>query len=214
VQSALAFLWVAAQKLPEIVFLEQPFSWVQPVVSAFQIVFLGFLTIYTFRSNSRQKIVERQAAWYHKLVVDPMIDKVSEFFDQSEKILCAAAKLADDYRAGRQVGLGPDATKNITAFKELLYDLSRDIQYRISPFGFQHEERVSQLIDDFEDKVTLWFDQQARASSHEPRADLRKLLKNAQVGIFKELIDIEFDTWGLSGAWARLTSRRPWKRMH
>jgi hypothetical protein len=184
------------QKPPDILFLEQPFNWLQIAVSIFQILFLGFLTIYTFRSGARQKLAERRAAWYHKLVVDPMITKISEFFEKAEVTLCGAAELAESHRAEAKKGIGTDAKKKIATFKKSLYEISRDLQYRLSPFGSDHEKKVSDLMDALEDDVTAWFDFQAKAAAHEQREDLSKLLKRAEVSLFRSLIDIEFETWG------------------
>jgi hypothetical protein len=196
-------LLLLPQKPPEILFLEQPFNWIQTLVSVLQIMFLGFLTFYTFRSNANQKIAERQAGWYHKLVVDPMIDVISTFFDEAEDILCSAAKLAAEQRSAKKSGIGAEARKKIAAFKKKHFQVSRDLQYRIEPFGPGHAQRIEALMEEFENVVTGWFEKESKAAPHDAKDDLIKALKEAEVGLFKELIDIEFETWGRAGLFFR-----------
>ncbi len=199
----LTALLLLLQEPPKILFLEQPFDWITPVVSALQIIFLGFLTFYTFRINANQKIAERQAGWYHKLVVDPMIDVISIFFDEAEGILCAAAKLAAEHRTAKKSGVGAEARKKIAAFKKKHFQVSRDLQYRIEPFGAEHAQRIEALMEEFENVVTEWFEKESKAAPHEAKDDLVKALKEAEVGLFRELIDIEFDAWGRAGLFSR-----------
>jgi hypothetical protein len=201
--SVFTTLLLFVQKPPQILFLEQPFDWIQPVVSSLQIMFLGFLTYYTFRISANQKIAERQAGWYHKLVVDPMIPVISAFFKEAEDVLCSAAKLAAEHRLAKKTGIGAEARKKIGTYKKKHFQLSRDLQYRIEPFGPQHAERIEALMEEFENVVTGWFEKESKAAPHEAKDDLVKALKRAEVGLFKELIDIEFDTWGRSNLFFR-----------
>jgi hypothetical protein len=196
-------LMALVQKPPDIIFLDQPFNWLPTVVSALQFVLLVCLTLYTFCAGIRTKISERRAAWYHKVVVDPMIPLICAFFAEAEKILCEASALLITNRAANQEGIGKDVALKITDFKKLLYDLSRNLQYRLLAFSSEYEDRVSRLLETVENDMTEWFAKQAACEPHAQRDDLVKLLRCSQTHLFRTLIEIEFETWGGPQSWMR-----------
>jgi len=79
----LAYLLPPAGGVPQIVFIEQAFTWLPILISFAQFLLLAGLTFYIFRKNAAQKITERHAAWFHKLIVEGALPKVIEFSDVS-----------------------------------------------------------------------------------------------------------------------------------
>src|SRR6185312_3909496 len=110
-------------------------AWLQPAVGITQIVvnsLLAFivwrLTFIIFVRNAEQKIYERQAAWYHKVVVDPQLKSLGEFFARSEELLRQGAESCENAKiAKNQVELDRRAEETIKAFNELLIPTQRSL---------------------------------------------------------------------------------------
>ena len=57
-------------------------SWVPLVVSVAQTLYIGWLTYYLFEAGSRQRQVERRAAFFHALVLDKGMGDLQLSFEQ------------------------------------------------------------------------------------------------------------------------------------
>jgi hypothetical protein len=77
---------------PQIIFLDQPYDWTSTAVNILQFLMLAGLTYYIFRKQYRQKTMERHAEWYHRVVTDFAIEKITHFSENTRGLLLKIAK--------------------------------------------------------------------------------------------------------------------------
>jgi hypothetical protein len=181
---------------PEVIFVSQPFSWVPVAISLFQFLALLAFAVYTFRTGARQKIRERQAAWFHKVVVDPLVERIDTFFTVSVEMLHKGADLVDRDRVSGATVLSRDTKEEIGKFKDAMFDLAAEVSRRLQPFDPATERWASGLFDNLEEAVTKWFDAQLSVKPHQRREDLGSFLVEFYTSIFRGLMQMEFRHWG------------------
>jgi hypothetical protein len=181
---------------PEVIFVSQPFSWVPVAISLFQFLALLAFAVYTFRTGRRQKLRERQAAWFHKVVVDPLVERIDTFFTTSVEILHKAADLVDRDRVSGATALSKDLKEEIAKFKGVMFDAAAEVSRRLQPFDPATERWASGLFDNLEEAVTKWFDAQLYVKPHQRREALDSFLVEFYTSIFRGLMQMEFRHWG------------------
>jgi hypothetical protein len=62
-------------------------NWLTIIVGGLQFLLSLLLTAYVFRKNYKQKADERQASWFHKVVVDKTIELTASYDDGERKFL-------------------------------------------------------------------------------------------------------------------------------
>jgi hypothetical protein len=197
-----------APRPPEIVFLEQAYSWIPTVVSLTQFAFLFGLTIYMFRSGARQKVRERQAAWYHKAVVDPLIPRIDNFFTAGTTSLHSIADLVDRCRSTGGTDCDRELKKQVAGFKRDLYSLSSDVSRRLLPFDESKERWATEMFEALENEVTEWINQQLIAEPYQYRPDLDAVLNKRNTALIRGLMEAEFERWGWPQRLSLFRSRR------
>ncbi len=158
---------------------EKIIRWVSSLLPAglsfVQFILLCCLTIYTFRGGAAQKVAEREAAWYHKIVVDHAVAQIATSFRAISEVLCSAAGECEKLRAiGNDDALDPVIKNTIAAFKSQVFALSEDIAGRVSTFEENLVKLVIQRLERLEDEVTEWFDKFGSAKPFEERSLYRK----------------------------------------
>ena len=181
---------------PEVIFVSSPFSWIPVAISLFQFLALLAFAIYTFRTGTRQKLRERQAAWFHKVVVDPLVERIDTFFNGSVEMLHKAADLVDRDRVSGATVLSKDAKEEIAKFKEAMFDLAAEVSRRLQPFDPATERWASGLVDNLEEAVTKWFDAQLSVKPHQRREALDSFLTEFYTSLLRGLMQMEFRHWG------------------
>lgn len=179
---------------PTQIILNQPFGWITPVVSFIQFVLLALLTFYIFRRNYRQKEMERQAEWYHRLVMEFAVVEVTKFFSEGAINLAAVAGKVDRLKASgaQRAAMDEMLVAELSSFKELLFNLSRVLGGRLSVFNRELEQCSAKKFQDLEDSVSHWFEKEAEAKPGESRIGIAQVLSDSQSDLLKTLRDYEF----------------------
>ncbi len=157
-------------------------------------------TIALFWTGGIQKVRERQAEWYHKVVVDPAIGAIKDFASKLLEILCARATecenvtLTDNERAQlRKLAL-------LNA-KQLVYQLRSDMEFRLSTFDHSLEQKFVNELETLEDNVSKWFVKQEVRKCYEAQGSLPEILKLAENRLLQVLMQFEFSMWGFLPPW-------------
>jgi hypothetical protein len=181
---------------PEVIFVTSPFSWVPTAISLFQFVALLGFAIYTFHSGGQQKIRERRAAWFHKVVADHLTTRIDGFFSASLETLRRAADLVDRDRVAGATTMSEDLKQSIADFKNTMFDLASEVSRRLQPFDSSTESWASRLFENLEEDVTKWFDSQLLIKPHQRRESLDSILIEFYTSLVRGLIRMEFRHWG------------------
>jgi hypothetical protein len=177
--------------LPPIRFIidDNPYDWLfaylAPALGFVQFVFLFCLTVYTFRSAAKQKLAERKAAWYHKVVVDFSITNVSDFVERSIPKLESLITEMHSFP-----GYSNDVRDGFAEFKGDLSALLDALQRRLECFPKSPVRDVSAIFLGLEDEVAEWFD-----PAIFDRQDVRRTLNRFQGNVLGRLRDFEFNSW-------------------
>ena len=182
---------------PQIIFLDQPYDWVPTLVNVLQFVLLATLTYYIFRRQYRQKTIERHAEWYHRVVTDFAIEKVTSHSETARTILVKVAKEVGQLKAilAPSGAIDNVVTQGLAEFKAVLYVVSRSIAGRLFVFDQQLERSFRELCDALEDNVADWLQDVARAAPGEPLPGISALLNDWQSNSLKLIRDYEFKQW-------------------
>lgn len=177
-----------------------PKYWVTvlPVVMNFlQFLLLAGLTYFIFANNARQKVAEREANWYHKIVVDYCIDLLGLFFRRESDFLCDAIMRVEAFqRAGKEDDAGSLIRSALGEFKGRLYSMSSDTAGRLSVFEEAPVELFMRRSEKLEDDVTKWFDTYKKSQPYDRRDSLPRTLTDCQNELLRLLKSYEFETWG------------------
>ncbi len=181
---------------PQVIFIDHPFSWVPTAISVFQFVALLAFAVYTFHSQGQQKIRERRAAWFHKVVVDPLVDRVDDFFTRSLEMLHKAADLVDRDRALAATAISEQPKQDIAVFKGVMFGLSAEVSRRLKPFDSAADAWANELFERLEEDLMRWFDSQLVIKPHQRRDALDSILVDFYRRLMGGLIRMEFRHWG------------------
>jgi hypothetical protein len=129
---------------PRIIVSDNPYDWLinylPTAVGFVQFLLLFFLTVYTFRNAAIQKVAEREATWYHKVVVDFSISSVTNFVEQSIPLLESMLREAE-----QNPSYNLKVRDGISKFKSRLSRLLDGLQRRIECFPGNPSIRVGNL---------------------------------------------------------------------
>lgn len=191
--------------LPRIIFAESPWwqAYIPALIGLVQFLILAGLTYFIYWSNATQKIRERQADWYHKVVVDHAVEKLKELFGQLQKDLFTAAEEVDTLRA-TDIDKARERCKGAIAKAKLtIFELRSEMGFRLSVFNPQLEHEFTQQLELLENKIVDWFTRQPDRHPYDSASSLPTLLAKAQIQLLRQLMRHEFSTWGLSWPWTR-----------
>lgn len=169
----------------------------QAILLLAQTVLLAIIAIWTSRTGSQQKIRERRAGWYHKVVVDSALPSIADFFHStSSNLQRTSAECAKLRETSQTLTLDLVVKKAVAGFKDALYELQDNVADRAAVFDPALKERVSLLLDRLEEDVTEWLDVHAFSHTRTNEKELPKLLAESQTELLKILYDFEFDQFG------------------
>jgi hypothetical protein len=169
----------------------------QAILLMAQTALLVIIAIWTSRTGSRQKIRERRAGWYHKVVVDYALPSISDFFRKASSNLQRTAAECTTFRNSSQaLPLDLVVKKAVAEFKIALYKVQDDVADRAAVFDLELKEAVSALLDALEEDVTEWLDVHAFSHTRQNEKELPKLLAESQTELLKILYDFEFTQFG------------------
>jgi hypothetical protein len=185
----------------------QPFSWVQPAIGIMQII-VGFLqaailwelTYHIFRRSSEQKIAEREAAWFHKVVVDPQIEELRQLFGELASDIAAAAKQCLQGKdAGNDLAsFDGIATEAIGNFNARMLPVRRGLMEAVQGFDQQVATKLGARFLVLQDGVTAWFEELRTTKDDSVIEDrMRPILSGCHNDVLTALRQFEFDRWGL-----------------
>ena len=172
-------------------------TWAPIALNLIQFMCLAGLTYYIFARGSRQRVAERKAKWYHKIVVDHCVEALREFFRDSETLLCGCSLELSKIDPGNQPEKFDQLIQGALAnFKAKLHAINMDASGRISFFDEATTKLLLARVDKFEDDVAAWFDQYKKSQPFDHRTSLPRLLTKCQNELLEIIMNYEFSTWG------------------
>ncbi len=184
-------------KAPDIIFLDQPFGWIPILVGAAQTLLIVGVTIYIFLGESRRKTSERNAAWFHKVAVDPSIRHCFDYFPREVGTLEASAVKCEQlkFTSGDKSQLNGCVQGALQDFRSRL----RPIRNSVSDLALIFCPTLRQAIFDrfnlFEDDVAGWFDRLQSSKAGDRRESLPNIVSACQSDVLKILKEYEFSHW-------------------
>lgn len=172
-------------------------TWAPAIINVIQFAGLAVLTLFTFSRGSKQKVDEREAVWYHKVVVDHALAAMADFFFQSQILLEERTnKLKELSGATFQQEFDETVSKTLAEIKSKLHQMSLDIAGRLAFFNTAPTRDFLKHADNLEDEIAKWFDTFKRAEPFLERKSLPQILRDSQIVMFSVLRDFEFKSWG------------------
>jgi hypothetical protein len=189
-----------APSSPQVIFVSAPFSWLPVALAAIQFLVLTVWAIYAYHRANTLKLREREATWYHKLVVDYSVENLTNFFRDSSEDLEAAAKDFKQHRdRGRQDLADGTIQSALAKFGTDLHGIANRVSDRIAVFDQATQQQFLKITDDLQGKVSHWFEDLATAENLDAAAPpLSSLNLSCKNELFKLLFGFEFNRWGLS----------------
>lgn len=171
-------------------------TWIPVALSLVQFFALAWLTWYVFIRGAKQRTAERQANWYHKIVVDHSIVVLADFFATANGILCGCTeRLPGLTGVATEKEYDIEVRQTIADFAEKLRLMRDALSGRLAFFDGNMTESFLERADRFEDAVTIWFDAYKRAKPFDQRDSLPKLLIDCQNELLGIIKGYEFSTW-------------------
>ena len=176
---------------------DRPHDWTPTAINFAQFLLLASLTYYIFRKNYRQKTMERQAQWYHRLVTDFAIGKLTEFAESASSALTHIAKEVAKLKAiaAPRGAIDIAIQRGLGDFKNSLYSTMALVSGRLLVFDKKLEQSLVDHCTDLEDGVTEWFNTEAAATTGEHPEKLLPLLNDWLSMTLKLIRDYEFEQW-------------------
>ncbi len=172
-------------------------TWTPAAISLAQFLVLAYISWHVFVDGSRQKVAEREAIWYHKIVVDHSIGSMARFFDEATKLLClCCTDLQMLINSKAESEYDKRISRALAEFKESLTAMRNDISGRIRFFDERTKTAFLQRADQLEDEITLWFDTYKRANAYDHRDSLPHVLNSCQIELLGIIKQYEFNEWG------------------
>jgi hypothetical protein len=178
-------------------------TYVPTIVGFIQFLFLSIITIFVFLSNGAQKIRERQADWYHKVVVDHAINGLKELFGGMQKELLLAAENVDQLRRDNLQDARKASKQAIGKAKAAIFQLRSEMGFRLSAFDPALEQLFTREVEDLENEIVEWFTSQPERRCYDASTSLPAVLAKAQMRLLHVLMRKEFSTWGFTWPWSR-----------
>jgi hypothetical protein len=167
-----------------------------------QFLALAGLTFYVFWSNATQKIKERHAEWYHKVVVDYAVAKLEASFADLQRTLLEAAVRVDTLSRADLTAAREESKKAISQVKRTIFDLRSEMGFRLSAFDSVLEDSFTKHLETLENETMEWFALQPDRNCYDANTSLPAILAKAQVNLLRELMTYEFTNWGLTFPWS------------
>jgi hypothetical protein len=176
---------------------QQRFWWVPIAIGAIQSILALALTYYIFRNNSKQKVAERKVAWFHKVAVDPSIEKCFAYFGPELNVLETAALECESLKYVQQdeVALGVAVKARLKDFKGRLRPVRNGASDLAMVFDAELRQSIFDRFNQFEDDVSNWFDKLQSSGASDPRASLPNMVTSCQSDVFRILREHEFKIW-------------------
>lgn len=183
----------------------QSYNWMQPAIGIVQII-VGFiqafilwnLTYRIFRSNAEQKIAEREASWFHKVVVDPQISTLETFFDSA---ITTMTEAVDIWVKAKPMMSAPSfdeiATGAIGDFNALMLPVRRRLVSSVAGFDTTLANALGRRFIDLQEQISTWFDTHRNPQDAGSSAAVTQILVEAHNDILTKLRHFEFVRWGL-----------------
>lgn len=172
-------------------------SIVQIFVGALQAWILWRLTYFIFERNAQQKVSERQASWFHKVVIDPQVPALESFFLEIDAVLDVAATRCQQAKLSAQTAVFDEVSrKAIEDFTHTLITARRRLVDRLRVFDDGFADEIGDRFLALQDKVTEWFDQMRSKKAIQGTTSLSDSLNEAHNGIVRRLMEFEFTKWG------------------
>jgi hypothetical protein len=182
------------------------YSWqtlVPTIVGFVQFLFLFFITIFVFLSNSAQKIRERQADWYHKVVVDYAVAALKDVFGTLQKELLQAAEKVEGLKREDPQNAKDESKRAIAGAKTTIFQLRLEMGFRLCAFDQELELAFTKEVEELENEIVAWFTHQPDRLCYEAFTSLPTILANAQMRLLHVLMRKEFATWGFTWWWSK-----------
>lgn len=184
-----------------------PQSWIQPTIGILQII-VGFvqalilwqLTYRIFKRNAEQRVAERQALWFHKVVVDPQIMKLCEFFQNCADSFEEAARNCISTKELTRSMSGWDEISVIAIgeFNATMLSARRTLVDVVLGFDSLASKELGVLFSNLQESVSSWFEE---FRVHQDPTRLDNLLTELNLchnALLNKLRSVEFEHWGVS----------------
>ena len=179
-------------------------AWIQPTVGIVQIIvtiLLAFilwrLSFIVFVRNAEQKIAERNAEWFHKVVVDPQLIALTDFFQEAGELLHQGAETCETAKFNKdQAVLEASAERAIKSFNDLLLPTQRSLSDTVACFDGDLALQTRQSFEKLQDKITDWFEELLEATAVDARQSLPGILSTCKNEIISRLRKFDFEEYG------------------
>ena len=184
-------------------------SIMQIIVGVLQAYILWRLTFYIFERNAEQKISERQSGWFHKVVVDPQLLRLSDFFGGSLSALSTAAEKCNQIKSSgsKLEQFDSVAQSAMQKFTDSMLPVRRILIDSTACFDQGLAKTVGELLLNLQDDVTEWFDKFKNSRPTDSRGSLDEIIAECHNKLLISLKEFDFKTWGYSpekAGWRRL----------
>lgn len=177
-------------------------SFVPAAVGFLQFLLLAGLTYYIFRSNAAQKIREREAAWYHKIVVDHIVERLETLFTGLQKRLLLASVEVDALRVNDVDKARSSSKRAIADAKDVIFQLRSEMGFRLACFDAKIEQAFTIQLELLENEIVKWFTGQPERHGYDASESLTSVLTKGQMELVRVLMRHEFSTWGFALPWS------------
>jgi hypothetical protein len=162
-----------------------------------QTILLAIIAVWTFRSGSEQKLRERRAAWYQKIVADHALPLLGTFFrDVNIRLGKAAEECVSLRQQARTIELEKLVKTSVADFKQELYRVQGEVFDRAAVFDSELRDSVCSTLDELEEVVSDWFDIHAFSRNRQNKKELAEVLATSHTQLLKILYDYEFSRFG------------------
>jgi len=149
------------------------------------------LSLTTFWLGYRQKEKERSKSYYHKIVVDVVLEPILNFFSTHIPNLQEAAVGAIRGMKGARVAIPKTSTERLARFSTELFDLQDMVIARTSVFDTVATNHLERQFQDLQDQVSEWFDDVGMHKRREPEG-LEMVIMNGQRELVKQILEGKF----------------------
>ncbi len=157
------------------------FSWLPAITIA--------LSALTFWLGYRKRVRERQATWYHKVVVDFAVAKIFEVFEIAEEEF--GNPLVDLPQDRLRKTIPRKYTIALAKFSDALVRMQDAVHERLIVFDEKSALELITNCQDLQDEVTDWFESAFIRRKRDPGL-LRSVMLKREKSLFRILYDCEF----------------------
>ena len=181
-----------------------PPSKILPAIGIIQILItlvLAFvlwrLTFSIFVSNAEQKIAERQAEWFHKIVVDRQLDKLNSFCDSARDILENGIESCKNaIETNHSLGAEEAARIAINGFNAIFVPQQRQLSDILICFNKQLAQRSSERFARLQEDATGLIEAVVNSDEGGQRNSPAGIVSSFRSDLITLLHTFEFSTYG------------------